>query len=75
MIMSGKYWFTNLKEDERKYIEDHPDPSHMVFYLKKGLSFLDSLKLGYIDSITEDIEISANSLAQDNKYNNPFKSY
>jgi hypothetical protein len=69
--MSGKYWFTNLKEDERKYIEDHPDPSHMVFYLKKGLSFLDSLKLGYIDSITEDIEISANSL--DNKYNNPFK--
>ena len=35
--MSGKYWFTNLKEDERKYIEDHPDPSHMVFYLKKGL--------------------------------------
>jgi hypothetical protein len=68
--MSGKYWFTNLKEDERKYIEDHPDPSHMVFYLKKGLSFLDSLKLGYIDSITEDIEISANSLAQDNKYNN-----
>ena len=73
MIMSGKYWFTNLKEDERKYIEDHPDPSHMVFYLKKGLSFLDSLKLGYMDSITEDIEISANSLAQDNKYNNPFK--
>ena len=73
MIMSGKYWFTNLKEDERKYIADHPDPSHMVFYLKKGLSFLDSLKLGYIDSITEDIEISANSLAQDNKYNNPFK--
>ena len=73
MIMSGKYWFTNLKEDERKYIEDHPDPSHMVFYLKKGLSFLDSLKLGYIDSITEDIEISANSFAQDNKYNNPFK--
>ena len=71
--MSGKYWFTNLKEDERKYIEDHPDPSHMVFYLKKGLSFLDSLKLGYIDSITEDIEISANSLAQYNKYNNPFK--
>jgi hypothetical protein len=71
--MSGKYWFTNLKEDERKYIEDHPDPSHMVFYLKKGLSFLDSLKLGYIDSITEDIEISANSFAQDNKYNNPFK--
>jgi|TARA_B110000285_G_C15106977_1_gene608615 hypothetical protein len=71
--MSGKYWFTNLKEDEKKYIEDHPDPSHMVFYLKKGLSFLDSLKLGYIDSITEDIEISANSLAQDNKYNNPFK--
>ena len=73
--MSGKYWFTNLKEDERKYIEDHPDPSHMVFYLKKGLSFLDSLKLGYIDSITEDIEISANSfaeIAQDNKYN-PFK--
>lgn len=73
MIMSGKYWFTNLKEDEKKYIEDHPDPSHMVFYLKKGLSFLDSLKLGYMDSITEDIEISANSLAQDNKYNNPFK--
>jgi hypothetical protein len=71
--MSGKYWFTNLKVDEKKYIEDHPDPSHMVFYLKKGLSFLDSLKLGYIDSITEDIEISANSLAQDNKYNNPFK--
>lgn len=73
MIMSGKYWFNNLKEDERKYIEDHPDPSHMVFYLKKGLSFLDSLKLGYVDSITEDIEISANSfIAQDNKYNNPF---
>jgi len=58
--MSGKYW-KDLKVDEIRYIHDHPDPSHMIYYLKIGLSFTDSLKLGYIDSMKEDITIRENN--------------
>ena len=64
-------WFCNLKPDEQKYIENHPDPSHMIKYLKRGLSFIDSLKAGYIDIITEEIEIETNeNKAIQNKNNN-----
>ena len=43
--------------DEKKYIEDHRDPSHLVKYLKQGKSFIDSLKLGYLEYVNEDIEL------------------
>ena len=53
-------WFDSLKNDEKKYIEDHRDPSHMVKYLKQGLSFIDSLKLGYLDYVNEESELYIN---------------
>ena len=37
-------WFDDLKEDEKKYLEEHEDPSHMIKYLKQGKSSIDSLK-------------------------------
>ena len=55
--MENMKWFDDLKDDEKKYIEDHRDPSHMVKYLKQGKSFIDSLKLGYLDYVKEDIEL------------------
>ena len=51
---SEKDWFLQLNDEEKKYIIDHPDPSHMIFYLKQGLSFLNSLMRGYKDYIVED---------------------
>ena len=53
-------WFNNLKEDERKYIENHPDPSHMVKNLKQGYSFNNATLRGYRDYVLEDIEIKGN---------------
>ena len=44
---SEKEWFLQLNDEEKKYIIDHPDPSHMIFYLKQGLSFQNSLMRGY----------------------------
>jgi len=38
-------------DDEKEYIEDHRGPSHMVKYLKQEKSFIDSLKLGYLDYV------------------------
>jgi hypothetical protein len=55
--MDTMKWFGDLKDDEKKYIEDHRDPSHMIKYLKLGKSFIDSLKLGYLDYVREDIEL------------------
>lgn len=52
-----RYWFTNLTKTDKKYITDHPDPSHMIYYLRKGVKFDHALRLGYIDSIKEDIEL------------------
>ena len=55
-----RYWFTNLSDTDKKYITDHPDPSKMIYYLQRGLKFDHALRLGYIDSIKEDIKIDKN---------------
>tara|TARA_B110000285_G_scaffold37285_1_gene40344 strand:- start:295 stop:516 length:222 start_codon:yes stop_codon:yes gene_type:complete len=49
--------FTYLNEDEKQYLASHPDPSHMIVYLKQGKSFIYSLKRGYVDSVKDDIEL------------------
>ena len=53
--ISEGYWFTNLSEADKKYITEHPDPSHMIYYLQMGAKFERALRLGYIDSVKEDI--------------------
>jgi hypothetical protein len=66
-----RYWFTNLNDKDKKYIQNHSDPSHMIKYLKKGLSFNDSLRLGYEDAMREEVELTKNTLtAKDNVYTN-----
>ena len=55
-----RYWFTNLCDTDKKYITDHPDPSHMIYYLQRGLKFDHALRLGYVDSIKEDVEVEQN---------------
>jgi len=55
-----RYWFINLSDTDKKYITDHPDPSHMIYYLQRGMKFEHALRLGYIDSVKEDIEINKN---------------
>jgi hypothetical protein len=60
-------WFNNLPESEKKYIKEHPDPSHMIFYLKKHISFNDSIKMAYQDYVEEDIKLTYNlSIAKEN---------
>lgn len=54
---SERFWFTNLSEKDKNYITQHPDPSHMIFYLQKGYTFDESLRKGYVDSVKEDIEL------------------
>ena len=51
---SQKEWFLRLTDEEKKYIIDHPDPSHMIFYLKQGLSFKNALMRGYKEYALED---------------------
>jgi hypothetical protein len=66
-----RYWFTNLNNADKKYITDHPDPSHMIYYLQRGVKFEHALRLGYIDSVKEDIEINKNLVkAKENVKNN-----
>ena len=60
-------WFDNLKEEEKKYIERHPDPRHLVFYLKQGFSFYRSLLRGYEEHVLEEIEISYHENQEQNK--------
>ena len=55
--MTDKESFTYLKDDEQKYMASHPDPSHMIVYLKQGKTFMEALKRGYIDSVAEDMEL------------------
>jgi len=55
-----RYWFTNLCDTDKKYITDHPDPSHMIYYLQRGLKFDHAIRLGYVDSIKEDVEVEQN---------------
>jgi hypothetical protein len=68
-------WYESLNEDEIKYIKNHPDPSHMISYLKKGIKFTDALKLGYRDYVNEDIKLKYNeSLSKENmEYNMKIK--
>ena len=67
-------WFNNLNETDKLYISKHPDPSHMITHLKKGKNFMDSLKLGYLDYVNEDIQLKYNeSLALENKNYNTTK--
>jgi len=61
-----KYWFTNLKEDEKNYIKNHADPSHMIKYLKKNLSFNVSIRLGYSDAMEEERELESNTVFNKN---------
>jgi len=64
-------WFNDLSDDEKKYIENHPDPSHMIKYLKQGLNFHKSVLRGYEDYVSEDIEINKNEeKAKKNKKTN-----
>lgn len=66
-----RYWFINLSDTDKKYITDHPDPSHMIYYLQRGMKFEHALRLGYIDSVKEDIEINKNLVkAKENVKNN-----
>ena len=55
-----RYWFTNLSDTDKKYLTEHPDPSKMVYYLQRGLKFDHALRLGYVDSVKEDMEIENN---------------
>lgn len=55
-----RYWFTNLSDNDKKYITDHPDPSKMIYYLQRGVKFDHALRLGYMDSVREDIEVEQN---------------
>ena len=54
-------WFDKLKDEEKKYIENHPDPSHLVFFLKQGFSFYKSLLRGYEEHVLEELEIKHNN--------------
>ena len=55
-----RYWFTNLSDTDKKYITEHPDPSKMIYYLQRGFKFDHALRLGYVDSVKEDMEINKN---------------
>ena len=67
-------WFNNLNETEQKYIKEHPDPSHMIVYLKKHISFNDSIKMAYHDYVMEDIKLNYNlSIAKENTNHNTKK--
>ena len=69
--MENMKWFNDLTDDEKKYIERHPDPSHLVFYLKQGFSFYKSVLRGYVEHVSEDIEINKNEeKAKKNKKTN-----
>ena len=63
-------WFNNLKEEEKKYIERHPDPRHLVFYLKQGFGFYRSLLRGYEEHVLEEIEISIHEEESSKKIKN-----
>ena len=56
--MEDMKWFDDLTPYEKKYIENHPDPSHMIRYLKQGFGFYKSILRGYEEYVLEDIEIN-----------------
>ena len=53
-------WFDKLKDEEKKYIENHPNPYHLIFFLKQGFSFYKSLLRGYEEHVLEELEIKHN---------------
>ena len=55
--MEDMKWFNDLKSDEKKYIVNHPDPSHIISFLKQGFGFYKSVLRGYEEYVLEDIEI------------------
>ena len=49
-------WYEKLEEYQKKYIENHPEPYHLVFYLKLGFSFEKALMRGYEEYASEELE-------------------
>jgi len=49
-------WYEKLEEYQKKYIENHPEPFHLVFYLKLGFSFEKALMRGYEEYASEELE-------------------
>ena len=49
-------WFDKLEDYQKKYIENHPEPYHLVFYLKLGFSFEKALMRGYEEFVSEEIK-------------------
>lgn len=49
-------WFNKLEDYQKKYIENHPEPYHLVFYLKLGFSWEKSLMRGYEECVSEELE-------------------
>jgi len=47
-------WFDKLEDYQKKYIENHPEPYHLVFYLKLGFSFEKALMRGYEEYASEE---------------------
>ena len=58
--MEDMKWFDDLTPYEKKYIENHPDPSHMIFFLKQGFGFYKSILRGYEEHVLEETEIKEN---------------
>ena len=48
-------WFEKLEEYQKEYITNHPEPYHLVFYLKLGFSFEKALMRGYEEFAIEEI--------------------
>ena len=54
-------WFDKLEDYQKKYIENHPEPYHLVFYLKLGFSFEKALMRGYEEYASEETEKKINN--------------
>ena len=51
-------WFHKLEDYQKKYIENHPEPYHLVFYLKQGFSFEKALMRGYEEYAIEEFKLT-----------------
>lgn len=63
-------WFNKLKDYQKKYIENHPEPYHLVFYLKLGFSFEKALMRGYEEYASEETEKKINNELSNNELSN-----
>lgn len=52
-------WYQKLTKEQKKYIRNHPNPSHMLVFLKKNFSFEKSLMRGYENHVNEEMNISS----------------